>query len=72
MVFIDFRLRLAIRGRGCERLGDSLPIHLGGQTNLRIVARIVRFGAVAGRLTATANDSANRTCAHIAQSRELK
>jgi hypothetical protein len=59
MIFIDLSLRLAKRGRGGKRLGHGLPVHSGGEANLGIVARIVGFGAVAGRLTATASYGAD-------------
>jgi hypothetical protein len=71
MVLIDFRLGFAPCGGGRKRLGDGLAVNFAGQANLRVVTRVVRFGAMAGRFSAPASDGADRTRAQIAKASEL-
>src|SRR5580700_5785916 len=71
MVLIDFGLCLAPGGRRRKRFGDCFSIDFTCQPNLGIVSRIVRFGAVAGRFSAAASDSTDRTRAQIAEGSEM-
>jgi hypothetical protein len=64
-------LRLAEGSGGWEGLGNSLAMDGAGETKLRVVARIVRFGAVAGGLTASTGDGGNRAWAQIAKRGDL-
>jgi hypothetical protein len=67
----DLLLGLAKRGW----VGKGLRLRLAGysssQAELRIMARIVRLGAMAGRFATAAHDGGNRTGAKIAQAEEL-
>ena len=71
MVLVYLGLRLATGGRRRKGFADGPPIDLARQSDLRIMARIVRFGAMATRFTATTTNCADRTGAQIAQGSEL-
>src|ERR1035437_7277521 len=71
MVLIDFRLCLTPGGGRRKRFGDGFSFDLTCESNLGIVSRVVGLGAMAGWLSATARDSADRTWAQIAKGGEL-
>ena len=59
--FIHFALGIMEGGGRRKRFGLRFAIHPPGQTQLRIMARVVRFGAVASGLSAAPGDGADRT-----------
>ncbi len=61
MKFIHFALGFMESGGRRKRFGHRFAIHLPGQAQLRIMARVVRFGAVASGLSAAPGDGADRT-----------
>ena len=61
MVLIDFGLSLPPGGGRRKRFGDGFSFDFTCESNLGIVARVVGFGAVAGRFSAAARDRADRT-----------
>ena len=67
----DLLLRLAQRGGMGEGLSHALARHSSGQTELRIVAGIVRPGAMAGRFTAAAHYGRDRTGTQITKAEEF-
>jgi len=71
MKFGDLLLGFAKRGWIGKSLGLGLPSYSSSQAELRIMARIVRLGAMARRFAAAAHDGCNRTGAKIAQTEEL-
>jgi len=60
-------LRLAKRGWVGKGFRYGLAGHSPSQAELRIMARIVGFGAMAGRLTAATDNGSNGTGPKIAQ-----
>ena len=71
MKLSDFLLRFA-QGNGIgERFGNRLTRRPTGQPELRIVAGVARFGAMAGGLTAAPHNGGDRTGSQIAQPEEL-
>jgi hypothetical protein len=71
MEFGDLLLRLAKRGRIGKGLCHRLSSHSASETELGIMAGIVRFGAMAGRFTATPDNGCYRTGPKISQAQEL-
>jgi hypothetical protein len=50
-------LRLTQRSGMGKRLRHALATHPSGKTELRVMTSVIRFGAMAGRLTTAANHS---------------
>jgi hypothetical protein len=71
MEFGDFVLRLAQRGRVGEGLGHALAGDSPGQPKLRVVARIVGFGAMARWLAAATHYGCDRTRPEVAKAEEI-
>jgi hypothetical protein len=67
----DLLLRLAQRGRMGKRFSHTLSADPPGQTELRVVTGVIRLGAMAGWLTATAHYGSDRSRPKIAEAEEL-
>jgi hypothetical protein len=64
-------LSFAEGGGSGEALGDRLALALASETKLRVVARVVWFGAMAGGLAATAHHYADGTGTKITEGLDL-
>src|SRR5438067_1674398 len=64
----DLLFRLFHRCGRRQRLADGLALYLVSQAQGRAVARIVRLGAMTGRLATATHDSGNRTGPEVAES----
>jgi len=71
LVLGDLGLRFLEGGGRSERFGDGFAIHFASQTQLRVVSRIIRFGAMASGFSAAAGDGANRARTQIAEAGDL-
>jgi hypothetical protein len=67
----DLLLRFAQRGGIGEGFGHACARYSSGQTELRIVAGVVRSGAMAGRFTAAAHHGRDRTGPQVTQAEEF-
>lgn len=72
MVLVDLDLCLAVGGRGRKRFGDGFAIRIPDEPPLGIVARIVRFGAMTSRFSATAGNGADLPRAKITEGIEME
>ena len=70
MKFGDLLLGLAQGGGVGEGLGHGPARYPASQTKLRIMSRIVGFGAMAGRLAAASGHGGNATWPKITQAEE--
>jgi len=67
----DFLLCLTERTGVGKGFRDGLAGHPSGEPHLRIMTRIIRLGAMAGRLAAAPDHGGNGTRPEIAQAQEL-
>src|SRR5580700_3150502 len=67
----DLLLSFAQGGGIGKGLRHGLAVHAASETELRVMSRVVAFGAVAGRLAAASRHGGNGTRSQITQTEEL-
>ena len=72
LAFSDLALRLGQTGRGGERLGDGLAIHLACQPIVGAVAGVSGPMTMTVRISATSTGSRYRARPHVAQLGDLQ